>query len=206
MQFSSGDLTGALAILTAMITPAVLISACGTLILSTSTRLGRAVDRVRKLIDRLEELAHTDEDKEIELYEERRAFIYKQLEMVARRNRLLQRAMMTFYLGLGIFIATSVTIGLVAATGRGFELLPAFLGLSGASLLFYGSVLLILETRLASQTLFAELDFSLRLSKEFVPTTVSINPKRRRATRTFAPFIDFVRRKKVETQPVDESE
>lgn len=202
MQFNSGDLTGALAILTAMITPAVLISACGTLILSTSTRLGRAVDRVRALIDRLEELAHTTEDEEIELYEERRAFIYKQLEMVARRNRLLQRAMMTFYLGLGIFIATSVSIGLVAATGRGFELLPAFLGLSGASLLFYGSVLLILETRLASQTLFAELDFSLRLSKEFVPTAVSVKSKRR-PRRTFAPLLDFVRRRKAEPQPAD---
>ena len=37
----------ALAVLTAMITPAVLISACGALIFSTSTRMGRVVDRVR---------------------------------------------------------------------------------------------------------------------------------------------------------------
>ena len=42
-------LSQALAVLTAMITPAVLISACGALILSTSTRLGRVVDRVRAL-------------------------------------------------------------------------------------------------------------------------------------------------------------
>lgn len=34
----------ALAVLTAMITPAVLISACGALIFSTATRLGRVVD------------------------------------------------------------------------------------------------------------------------------------------------------------------
>jgi hypothetical protein len=33
-------------ILTAMITPVVLISACGTLIFSTSARLGRIFDRV----------------------------------------------------------------------------------------------------------------------------------------------------------------
>jgi hypothetical protein len=50
-------LSSALAVLTAMITPAVLISACGTMLLSTSTRLGRVVDRVRSLSDRLEELA-----------------------------------------------------------------------------------------------------------------------------------------------------
>ena len=43
--------------LTAMITPALLISATGSLVLSTSTRLGRVVDRVRSLSDRVEELA-----------------------------------------------------------------------------------------------------------------------------------------------------
>ena len=36
-------LAPSLAVLSAMITPAVLISACGTLILSTSQRLGRVV-------------------------------------------------------------------------------------------------------------------------------------------------------------------
>jgi hypothetical protein len=39
-----------LSVLSEMITPAVLISACGTLIFSTSTRLARIVDRVRELI------------------------------------------------------------------------------------------------------------------------------------------------------------
>ena len=43
-------------VLGAMITPAVLISACGALILSTSVRLGRVVDRVRALADRFEVL------------------------------------------------------------------------------------------------------------------------------------------------------
>ena len=37
-------------VLAAMITPAVLITACGTLTVSTSNRLGRVVDRVRKVI------------------------------------------------------------------------------------------------------------------------------------------------------------
>jgi len=46
------DSSSAIAVLTAMITPAVLISACGSMILSTSVRLGRVVDRVRTLSDR----------------------------------------------------------------------------------------------------------------------------------------------------------
>ena len=46
----------ALSVLSAMITPAVLISACGSLILVTSTRLMRAVDRVRDVSLRFAEL------------------------------------------------------------------------------------------------------------------------------------------------------
>src|SRR3954463_6433451 len=83
--------SSALAVLTAMITPAVLISACGTMILSTSTRLGRVVDRVRSLSDRLEELVHREQ--EVELYEERRAVIFNQLDKLTSRARLLQRCM-----------------------------------------------------------------------------------------------------------------
>jgi len=50
------NMASAVAVLTAMITPAVLISACGSMILSTSHRLGRVVDRVRALSDKLDEL------------------------------------------------------------------------------------------------------------------------------------------------------
>jgi len=50
------DLSFPVTVLTAMITPAVLISACGSMILSTSSRLGRVVDRVRPLSEKLEEI------------------------------------------------------------------------------------------------------------------------------------------------------
>ena len=40
-----GELSVAVAVLSAMITPAVLISACGSLLIATSNRLGRVVDR-----------------------------------------------------------------------------------------------------------------------------------------------------------------
>lgn len=50
--------------LTAMITPALLISATGSLVLSTSTRLGRVVDRVRELEGRLSELIMIEDKAE----------------------------------------------------------------------------------------------------------------------------------------------
>src|SRR5215210_4218295 len=110
-------LSSAVAVLTAMITPAVLISACGALILSTSTRLGRVVDRVRMLIERFEETMKTQEEG-VEMFEERRSFLFNQLDKLTTRTRLLQRSMRVFYLALGVFVGTSVAIGLVAAAGH----------------------------------------------------------------------------------------
>lgn len=55
--------------LTAMVTPALLISATGSLVLSTSTRLGRVVDRVRALEVRLGELIYAEDKEEVPLYE-----------------------------------------------------------------------------------------------------------------------------------------
>ncbi|HEX8495036.1 MAG TPA: DUF2721 domain-containing protein [Pyrinomonadaceae bacterium] len=161
-------LSSSLAVLSAMITPAVLISACGTMILSTSTRLGRVVDRVRSLSDRLEELAHAGEV--LELFDERRAVIYTQLDKLTSRARILQRCMVTFYWALGIFVATSVAIGIVAASGARYHFIPVVMGLIGACFLFYGSILLISEARLALGTIHLEMDFIWRLSKEFVPS------------------------------------
>jgi hypothetical protein len=149
--------SSAVAVLTAMITPAVLISACGSMILSTSSRLGRVVDRVRALSDKLDELAlkHADDTKE------RQAIIFAQLDKLTSRARILQRSMVAFYLATGMFVATSVAIGVVAVipSSPHYNLVPVIVGLLGACFLFYGSMLLIFEARLALSTIHAEMDF-----------------------------------------------
>lgn len=151
-----------------MITPAVLISACGALILSTSTRLGRVIDRVRMLIDRFEQMTKSEED--LELFEERRAVIFDQLDKLTTRARLLQKSMTVFYLALGVFVSTSVAIGIVAAVGQlGYSWIPVALGLLGSCGLFYGSILLIGEARLALASLNAEMDFIWKLGRALAP-------------------------------------
>ena len=165
------DSASAIAVLTAMITPAVLISACGSMILSTSSRLGRVVDRVRSLSDRLEEMAERNERGEVAV--ERQALIFQQLDKLTSRARILQRCMVTFYLSLGMFVATSVAIGVVAFTGNPrHNLLPVTLGIAGACFLFYGSMLLIFEARLALSTIHAEMDFVWRQSKRATPAEI----------------------------------
>ena len=159
-------MSSAVAVLTAMITPAVLISACGSMILSTSSRLGRVVDRVRHLLDKLEELAQTRiEDKE------RQGVIFAQLDKLTSRARILQRAMVVFYLATGMFVATSVAIGIVAVIPNSprYNLVPVIVGLGGACFLFYGSMLLIFEARLALSTIHAEMDFVWQQSTKVAP-------------------------------------
>ncbi len=159
-------MSSAVAVLTAMITPAVLISACGSMILSTSYRLGRVVDRVRSLSDKLEELAQKRGSETTE----RQAIIFAQLDKLTSRARILQRSMVTFYLALGLFVATSVAIGVVAVAGNPrYSLLPVIVGLAGACFLFYGSMLLIFEARLALSTIHAEMDFIWRRTTRVAP-------------------------------------
>src|SRR5437763_14259483 len=134
-------LTSSLAVLTAMITPAVLISASGTMILSTSTRLGRVVDRVRSLSDRLRQLANNDAGAEF--FDEERAMLYDQLDKLTSRSRLLQRALTTFYLAVGVFVATSVGIGGVAFVSARGSWVPVVVGLAGARVVVCGSTLLV---------------------------------------------------------------
>jgi uncharacterized membrane protein YedE/YeeE len=161
-------LSASLAVLTAMITPAVLISASGTMILSTSTRLGRVVDRVHSLSDRLQDLSM--QKTQDEFAEERRAMVYDQLDKLTSRSRLLQRALTTFYLAVGVFVATSVAIGVVSfSSGPRFAWIPVTMGLIGAFFLFYGSMLLVFEARLALSTTHAEMDFIWRTSKRIMP-------------------------------------
>src|ERR1700732_4034944 len=120
-------LSSSVEVLTAMITPAVLISASGTMILSTSTRLGRVVDRGRSLSDLLH--SRPDDKREDELLDEKRAMLFDQLDKLTSRSRFLQRALTTFYLAVGVFVATSVAIGVVSFFNGRAGWVPVALGL-----------------------------------------------------------------------------
>jgi len=147
----------ALAVLTAMITPAVLISACGALIFSTSTRLGRVIDRVRTLSERFEALALNPQKDE--MFEERRELIFSQLDRQTSRARLIQRAMTAYYTALGIFVSATVAIAIVSAAAKAFTWIAVVLGLVGSLFMLYGSVLLIVESRMALGAIHSEMDF-----------------------------------------------
>ena len=157
--------------LTAMITPALLISATGSLVLSTSTRLGRVVDRVRELETRLSNLIVAEDKASIPLYEKRIDTIVNLLDKVTTRARILQSAMSAFYYGLGLFILTSVTIA-VAGIFNIYRWFPIPVGVVGILFLLYGSLLMLRETRMATATINAEMDFTWALANKVAPKEI----------------------------------
>jgi hypothetical protein len=157
------NLGEALAVLTSMITPALLIAACGNFILSTSSRLGRCVDRMRQIADELERLC--EDCPEAEANRERREMLMDQIQRRGGRVRLLQRSLTAFYTAAVVFTGTSVAIGFIALLGLPFAWIPVALGLLGACLLFYASGLMIVEARLSVAALDAETEFHLRLTR-----------------------------------------
>ena len=159
-----------LGVLTAMITPAILILAAGTLITSTSNRLGRVVDRVRVLSDSFEALESGD--TKTAFVEERRRHIFDQLDKLTSRARLLQLSMTFYYLALAAFIATSVIIGLLAFVTPEKQVspyIPVGAALTGMGLLFTSSILLIYEARLATTAVIDEMGFITTLGRRLAP-------------------------------------
>ncbi len=157
--------------LTAMVTPTLLISATGSLVLSTSTRLGRVVDRVRDLESRLSELILVVDKATVPLFDTRLDTIIKLLDKTTSRARILQRALGAFYYGLGFFILTSVTIA-IAAFYTTYRWIPIPVGIIGIICLFWGSVLMLRETRMATATINAEMDFTWKLAKTVAPKEI----------------------------------
>ena len=187
-------LTPVLTVLSAMITPVVVISACASLIISTSARGDRTVDRLYHWSSELRKLADTS--LETQGTSERRAMIFQQLDHQTSRTRLLQRSLTASYLALGLFVATSVTIGLAAVAmqlelqWKHFTLLPIGLGLLGAGCLFYACVLLVTEAQMALTATEGEMDFVWQEGKSNVPPELVVrraNRKRRRIWRLRPP-------------------
>lgn len=80
--------------------------------------------------------------------------------------------MSLLYIALSIFVATSLSIGLLEVFGLLVIWVPVVLGLSGACFLFYATILLIAETRIALGAIDTEMDYLVKNYREELPDTV----------------------------------
>jgi hypothetical protein len=143
-------------ILTSMITPAVLISACGTLIFSTSARLGRIFDRVNSFKSEVEGILAG----KVSFPDERMAFLRVQVEKQRIRARLMQNAMACLYTATALFVATSLAIAFNTAYGSAETAWVATLiALLGGLFLLFASALLLYESRYNLNFINRHIDF-----------------------------------------------
>ncbi len=131
--------------------PALLTNATGLMLLSTSNRFARSVDRSRELVTYLESKGGARS----------KAGAAEELVSSQQRVRLIGRALSRFYLAASMFtLATMSSVaGGVLGTyigGLAFEIAIAFAALSGAIgfiNLVSGSLALMLESRIATRAL-----------------------------------------------------
>ena len=161
-------------ILTAMITPAVLISACGTLIFSTSARLGRIFDRVNVMKGEVEQVITGG----ISFPRERLAFLIAQIGLQRRRAVLIQKAMASLYTATALFVATSLGIAINIAYGSSEQgWIPTGLALIGGIFLFAASALLLYESRFNLRFVTRSIDFIEFLEQQAHAKTVDPPPE-----------------------------
>lgn len=146
------------AALTFIAAPALLTNASSLLLLGTSNRLARAVDRVRALASHLEH--HSDTESRIAQLE------LRQMQSAERRVLIIVRAMTAFYLAVGSF-AFGTMLALIGATlvtadhdvARLWVMrLTITACVIGVAAIMSGSLSLVFESRITFQILRVEAD------------------------------------------------
>lgn len=130
-------------ILTGMITPAVMITACASLIFSTANRLGRIFDRVNLLKAEVEgvlagKLAYPSERMEN---------LRVQLRIQRIRAVLIQRSMAFLYTATSLFVLSSLGFAFSRALFPDFSWFATLMALFGGVSLFIASIFLLYESR-----------------------------------------------------------
>jgi hypothetical protein len=143
--------------LSAMITPAIFLTANASLIISTSNRMSRVVDRIRVLNDVVDKLGRGATD--LDYTAERLEHIQDQLRRLEWRNNRIRYALTTLYIAFAAFVGTSLTLAIDVLVRNRLIALPIVLAVTGVGLLLFASVNLVLEALQALRTNRLEIRF-----------------------------------------------
>jgi hypothetical protein len=131
------------ATLSAMITPAIFLTANGSLIISTSNRMSRIVDRIRVLNDLSDKICRGASD--LDFPRERVAHIREELDRMVLRSDLIRFALTMLYLALSAFVGASLLLAFDVWIGNRLAALPTLFALAGVTMLLGASVNLVRE-------------------------------------------------------------
>jgi hypothetical protein len=135
-----GGFSASQAIIGAMITPALLILASGSLIATALVRLARVVDRVRKLAEA-----------------DRATADAAALRLHQRRALLAERAVLIFFAAVVCFVVAGFGIALDHLAADRLTWFPVAMTTLGMALIVAGSAAMLAECRLAAAQIRAEI-------------------------------------------------
>jgi hypothetical protein len=131
------------ATLSVMITPAIFMTANGSLIISTSNRMSRVVDRIRVLNDLGDKLCRGA--SEFDFVPERLAHVQDQLNRLVWRGDRIRYALTALYVAFSTFAGTSLTLAIDVWTANRLVALPTLLALLGVGLMLFACLNLVRE-------------------------------------------------------------
>ena len=143
--------------LAAMISPALFLTATGSLIISTSNRMSRIADRLRTLGEKADQIDRGE--SKLDFPAQRLQHIHEQLERLVWRGDRVRSALTMLYAALAAFIGTSLTLALDVLFNRLFGIIPTALAVAGVSLLLISSLELVREAWASIRSNRHEVDF-----------------------------------------------
>ena len=129
--------------LSAMITPAIFLTANGSMLISTSNRMSRVVDRIRVLNDLGDKLDRGETN--LDYAPDRLAHVHDQLDRLVWRGDRIRYALVALYLAFGAFVGTSLALAIDVWTRNRLPALPTALAVVGVGLLLFACVNLVRE-------------------------------------------------------------
>jgi hypothetical protein len=152
----------AIAMIAAMITPALLIMAAASLVASVLVRMARVVDRARVL-------ATMANDGTWERLGVTPAAFRGWLDRHALRARYAERSIILFYSAVVVFITTCLSLALDRVTGQALPWLPVALAIFGTLLLLAGGAWMVAESRLSGAQIQEEIRQARKRVEEKTP-------------------------------------
>ena len=157
-----GQITEVTKIIGGVLTPAIMISCCGLLLLSLQNKYGRIIDRIRQFNTEKRTLLAKEVLTNID--KTRLESIEKQLEILVRRGRYQKNATLCLYIGVILFVVTSISIALSFKMSAITMFAILTFGL-GMLLVLVGAIFAALEIRISYRTTLLEIQIEERLTK-----------------------------------------
>ena len=133
-----------------LLAPALGISAVGLLLLALNNRYSVIINRIRLLNEERRKLLRMLQKQETLEYADNQRFmsITHQTEGLLERSRLVRNAILSLQTGIGLFVVSSVTIGITLFTPPGwFTMAPFFVFVLGMLGVLVGIIFAAAEVR-----------------------------------------------------------